>query len=303
MRLLSSTLGIATLLLLAGGCADTKWAFLRKSPDTARLPEGTPSADQLVAYLNANAQKIQSLECQELDVGCKENGREFGLRGTLVCQKPKNFRMRAHALGNTEADIGSNKDEFWYWIARGDNVLVHCSYKDLPRVSHVPFPFQPEWVMQSLGMAEYSPADYKVVTRGKTWELVRDTVNPQGQRVQDVTVFNIPQSRVQVSDHIVRDEKGNQICAAHISEVQNVGGVIVPRRIVFVYRAQGIELKMKLGDDPREVVINREIGRDLAEGPNGLFTRPVLSGVQSFDLARGTDGATSQIRPAGGYQQ
>jgi hypothetical protein len=304
MRHLSpAVLGLGAILLLSG-CADSKWSLFRHSPDSARLPvDKVPTAAQLVTYQNNNARQIQSLVCPDLDLDCQQGIQKFHIRGKLACQKPRNFRMQAEALAKTEADIGSNDQEFWYWIARGEPYLVHCSYQDLASGVRIPFPFQPDWIMAALGMSEYDgdPSQY-VVQQGKgaTIELLQTTRNAQGQVVRKVTVFTQSASRLQVTDHIIQGVGGNEICRAHLSEVQEIAqGVVLPRKIVFSYPAEQLRLTLTLWHRLDEVTRNQPFDSERARV---LFTRPALSGVQSYDLARGPDGI-NQVRPAGGLHQ
>jgi hypothetical protein len=241
-----------------------------------------------------------------VDLDCQQGYQQFHIRGKLACQKPKNFRMQAEALGKTEADIGSNDQEFWYWIARGDPYLIHCSYRDLENGVRIPFPFQPEWVMEALGMSEYDPNQpYEVSNHGTTYWLVQNTKNAQGQRVRKVTVFNKQETRVQVPEHILMDAAGQkEICKAQIIEAEPVargagGGVVLPRRIVFTYPAERLTLKMTLWHRADDVVLNPQFDPGLVKT---LFTRPSLSGVANYDLARGPQ-ATNQVSPAGGVLQ
>jgi hypothetical protein len=295
MRFLSSAVGLGVVVFLSG-CADSKWSFLRNSQDLAHRPGETPTSAQLVAYWNQNAQRLQTLECKDLDLDIKTGIQQFGARGKLAAQKPKSFRMVVDAMGNRQADFGSNDQEFWYWIAKSEPpYLVHCSYDDLKQGVRIPFPFQPEWVMEALGMAEFdSTQRYNVEPgRNNTLQLVQDAVNSQGQPVRKVTVFN--SSTGQVRDHILKDARGKELCSAHIIEMQNINGALLPRRIVLVYSADRdhVELKMKLDD----VVVNRPFEREEA---NWLFSRPAFNGVQSYDLRRGLDAAPGQVQPAGG---
>src|SRR5438105_3633151 len=101
MRHLFPVLGLAVILLLSG-CADSKWSIFRHSPDSVQLPPTQPpNAAALVRYLNGNAVLIQSLKCSNVDLDCKQGLQQFHIRGKLACQKPRNFRMLADALGNT----------------------------------------------------------------------------------------------------------------------------------------------------------------------------------------------------------
>src|SRR5262249_48093157 len=141
------------------GCADSKWSIMRHSQDNVQLPATQPPTEaSLVAYLNRNAALIHALKCSDVDLDVKQGIQQWHIRAKLACQKPRNFRMQAVSVTQTEADIGSNDKEFWYWIKRGDPYLIHCSYQDLARGVRIPFPFQPEWVMEALGMSEYDPA-------------------------------------------------------------------------------------------------------------------------------------------------
>jgi hypothetical protein len=300
-------LGLGVLFL--SGCSDSKWNFLRKENHTgdARLPLENPTTADLVAYMNRNSQQISSVQCNLMSLDCRYGIQEFSIPSMMVCQKPArpgagpNFRLVAKAVGSEEADIGSNEQEFWYWLKRNNPpYLVHCSYQDMAQGVKIPFPFQPEWVIEALGMGDYgSPENYRLSLgkSGRTYELIKETT-VQGQRVQKVTVFNRQPSQAQVASHLLRDAHGSVICSARILETANVGGVLLPRKIVFSYPAEKIELKMKLFDSPRDVLLNQQFD---AEQAQRLFTRPLLTGVQSYDLARGLDGATSQVRPAGGF--
>jgi hypothetical protein len=305
MRPVPYTLCLAATLM-AAGCTDSKWALFRNSKDDGRYAKDNPTAVDLVAYLNTNSQKIRSIECQYLEMDIKQGtfGQSFGIpQGKMICEKPKNFRMMAGVAGHTEADIGSNENEFWYWIARNDPpYLVHCSYKDLEQGVRIPFPFQPEWVMETLGMAEFGSGQEYQLAKPRdrdTIELVRNTTS-QGQRVQKVIEFSRVPAKVQVRAHRLRDAKGNEICSAQILDVGDVNGAIVPRVIVLSYRAEKLELKLSLFRSPQEITLNRQYD---ASQTAALFTRPTLSGVRDFDLARDTYNPGNQIRPAGGFSQ
>jgi hypothetical protein len=251
----------------------------------------------LVDYLNDNAHRVHSFECSELSLDCRQGVQTVGLHGKMVCQKPRNFRMGANALGSQQVDLGSNDQEFWYWIGKADPpYLFHCSYADFPRASgRMPFPFQPDWIMEAMGIGEYGPAEkYQVVDRGKTLELVEQTVSPAGERVRKVTVFNRTQTRgadPQVLAHMLQDANGKEICGAYVSEVRQdpATGAILPHRIRLVYPTERIELKLKLD----EVAVNRPID---AQRTALLFSRPNLSNVQAFDLARDIYQAPGQVR-------
>jgi hypothetical protein len=292
MRYVRGVFGLGFLLLLTG-CANSKWAniFRPQQQPVAVTPAETPTAVALVEHLNRNSRQIQTLECLELDMDCRQKMTGFALRGKLVCQKPRNFRLLAEVMGNQQVDLGSNAQEFWFWIAKADPPYqFHCSYADFARGGiRLPFPFQPDWMMEALGMGEYGPPEnYQLRVNRDTLELVENARSAQGQPVQKVTV--VARNRGQVQSYILLDANRKEICAGHVTDWQQVGGAVVPKRVRLEWKSEGIELKLKLD----EVAVNRQLDNNRA---TVLFTRPQLANIQSYDLARGPDG---QIRRAGG---
>ncbi len=225
------------------------------------------------------------------------------LRGWMVCQKPKNFRMAAKVIGTDTVDMGSNDQEFWWWISKAEPpYLFHCSYDDLSnnRV-RAALPFQPEWMMEALGMGEYpAGGNYTVNVTQSTVELIEQTKSPSGQPVKKVTVITraATQGTVpQVTAHILQDANGKVICAAYITDVQrDASGAVVPKRVRLECPAEHMELKMTL----RDTTINKPIDQQRAAR---LFSRPQLANVQSVDLARGLEQPQGQaIRRTSGFE-
>src|SRR5207247_9068052 len=78
-------------------------------------------------------------------------------------------------------------------------------------------PFQPEWIMEALGMAEYDPAkSYQVVANKNTIELIEPTLLPQGQTGNKITIFTRSQNGLQVTGHVLKDSQQHQRCTATI---------------------------------------------------------------------------------------
>jgi hypothetical protein len=199
------------LLGTAAAIGCTSWPHLRSqnggTAPAPRLTAETPDRATLVAYLNRNASLVQSIQCRSLDLDCRQRLQSVGLEGWMVCQKPRNFRMGAKVLGKEQVDMGSNGQEFWYWIGRADPpYLFHCSHADLARGNvAMPFPFQPDWIVEALGVAEYGPPEnFQVIPHPNTIELVERSVSPQGQPVRKVTVFRPRSSPTSSRTHRAR---------------------------------------------------------------------------------------------------
>jgi hypothetical protein len=293
MQYVGSLVAVGAVVLVAGcNSGGPRWGGVIK-PQQPAAAQLAPTAPALVGYLNTNSQRLQSIEVGELDLDCKVQSQAFGLRGHLVCQKSRNFRLAAKMLGSQEVDLGSNDREFWYWIKRGEPPYqFFCSHDDFKTGNvRAGFPFQPDWVMEALGMGEYGPPeDYQVRVDKERVFLYRAVRTPQGKLVYKVTQFNNSGRGVQVPLHQLQDEAGKEICSAHVLEVQALdGGVVVPRRVKLVWKAENVELTMKLGD----VAVNRQIPQERVAM---LFNRPNMANVQAFDLARGVASPTGNVR-------
>jgi hypothetical protein len=303
MRRIFAGVGVG-LLVAAVGC--THWRPNGGiNPPPTGVAAGKLEPARLVEYLNQNADLVKCVQSTRVAMDCKEGNQAVGVDGMLVCQTPRNFRLKGYVLGKPAVDIGSNDGEFWYWISEAKPVpyVFHCSYEELGRGNvRLPFPFQPDMIVAALGMGHYDPnGKYQVVAPGnKNYiELIEDAVSPQGQPVKKVTVFNkntvYPErGQPQVIAYVLRDVQGQTICQATIQEVQKKDGVVLPRRLTLDWPAQKMQMKMSLSDV--SVVNNLDPNRAAR-----LFQRSDLSNLPSFDLARRVpDGQPSSLIRASG---
>jgi hypothetical protein len=259
-------------------------------PPAAVSKTGKPTVPDLVAYLNNNARLVQSIKSTQLEIQAKQGNDSIGLQGTLFCQKPRDFRLRANVAGSPAVDIGSNNNEFWFWISQGkddDGVArVHyCSYADMAAgKARMPFPFQPDMIVAALGMGDYDPQkEYTIREDAKTYSLVEKAVSAQGQTVQKVTQFNKIQvggNKPQVIAYYLLDDKGNEICKATVLEVQLIGAAVVPQHVKLVWKTQQIEMTMRLYDT--------QVNKIDAPSAAKLFSRVTLN-LPTSNLARGPD--------------
>lgn len=298
-KLIAAGLGLGALVLFAG-CPN----WIVPDPNKhERLPMTTPTAEQLVTAMNANARKVPILEVRDLDIDCKADGMTGGLLGKMVCQKPRNFYLQGRLAGKPAVQIGSNDTEFWYWISevKPTAYVFHCTHEDYKRgrAQNMQIPFQPEWIVDALGIGTYDErAAYRVATRKDTIELEQDTVSPSGQPLRKVTVFNRAQvgaGRYSPIAHLLLDKSGQQICAAHITHFQTDArtGAVLPKRIQLEWPAEKISMTLKLDG---AVVLDR-IEEQRA---TVLFNRQSLANLPGYNLASGPDAAGGGVRQAGG---
>jgi hypothetical protein len=290
-----STLGFA---LLAAGChlgPNTRGDV----PPPTQTAKQTPPVEQLIDYLNNNAQRLQGVQSTTVAIDANDHGQSIGLAGLLACQKPRNFRLKAKAGGMDQADVGSNDKEFWCWIAQNKPpYVIHCSYDAMrdPQVAgRLPVPFQPDMVLAALGMGDYDKKkNYRLqeYPNRPYYELIEQTTTPQGQPLQRIVVFNRetvdPKSgKPQVIAHALRDDKNNFLCMAiiHSVTVDPATNAILPRKITLKWPPQQMHMTLDMSD-----IRSATFDADRAAS---LFRRASMTGVQSFDLARGVvDGPT-----------
>jgi hypothetical protein len=272
------------ILLLLCGCNQTRWNMVKGPEKNAPPPTGLPTVAQLVDYLNDNAQRVQNIRCDEMWLTCTADGQSFDLRGKMVAQKPRNFRLSADTLGSQVVDLGSNDQEFWYWISKAKPPYVYCSYKDLAegRVRSMPFPFQPDWIMESFGLGPYGPPErYSLEYDAETIKLVERTRSPQGAPVRKVIVCRrrpAQPPQPQVTAYLLLDDSsGKEICSAHITEVSidRATGATLPRRLELRWPAERFKLGMKMDT----LTINPQL-------PPAIFVRQPRQGINAFNLAR-----------------
>jgi hypothetical protein len=295
MRAITAVSAFGLLLGAVAGCSSMRWNLARPPDSPARPTDGKVQAvDSLVEYLNNNAGRVKSLQVSSLEVTCGQGPvNKVNLRGKMVAQTPKSLRMSLDGpLGfNQWADLGSNNDEFWFWIKQppgqpGQPYQYYCSYEDLKKgIPFLPIPFQPEWIMETLGLGPYGPPErYQLEADAKspTIRLVERARSPQGNVVRKVIVMNRRETKApepQVTHYLLIDDASNkEICSAHITQTMlDPGtGAILPKRLDLVWRQENVTLNL---------IIDRA-AVNVALAPEAFVRRP-LSGVQAFNLARG----------------
>lgn len=272
---------LVPLLLLGTGCnlfLPRPEAPIARGP---RVPVGDTSSlttERVVAYLNAQADRIQSIESTDVSLTARAQGnRPPSLDGSFMVQKPRYFRLTGKFLGSQEVLIGSNEERFWFYVPRGQDALFHCSYTDFEKGVELPFPFDPEWVLEALGMAQVTAegARIDVDRKAQTVRFIQDATF-HGQKVRKVTVCDLAPTVgdvPQIQSRTVYDTQGRVICTATIKSVsrfpvgRNTQGqtiyAAVPKVVKLEWPAQDTTLELDLG----RMKINGQLPRTAFEMP------------------------------------
>jgi hypothetical protein len=276
-------------------------------------PIGKVSADDLVAYLNSQADRLQAITYEDVTVSVKEGWKMLPpLRGNLAAAQPRNFRMvAAGGAMATKADMGSNDNLFWLAlrVPTQDPLFVYASHSDfesgkasLPRS----MPFEPEWVMQALGMTKFPTGEqYRVDVdpRARTYILSWPSRTPSGIEVRKEVVFAVDDAdasrhQPQVRKHIIRDDRNNVVCSAEVKTAQTVaaGGtdphtsrpyvLQYPTSVVLRWEEQRFEMSLSLKGARVNQQMEPEDMRRLFSLPNPAGSNPINLAEARFETPR-----------------
>lgn len=215
------------------------------------LPENA-GVEEVVRRVNANIERLQAWRSSDLRIA----GRSLPvhLTGHIAVEGPRNFRLTAGALGMTdEADFGSNSEWFWFWVRRGQpNYVFRARHDDMEHsdVLRQGIPFQPDWLIEALGVV---PIDPKQVTRiepgenHQTVNLISELLSPSGQPVQKVIRVDLRHGVV--LGHYLYDANRRLIAKADLSqhELDRAKGVIMPHLIALEWPQAGMQINLELG--------------------------------------------------------
>ncbi|MBX9626121.1 MAG: hypothetical protein K2X82_20150 [Gemmataceae bacterium] len=304
----------AALLAPAVGCTWLKNQTGGLRPAAGNLDE--VESVRLVNYLNTQAGHLRSLEYDDIRVHV--SGRDVpipaNLSGSLVAAQPRNFRMVGKPMvAGGKVDLGSNDDQFWIYVQIMSDpafyrYATHADFQSgrAPLPGNVPF--DPEWVMQALGMTTLPATnDYTVRKDGKdggTYTLSWPAAGPGGTRVTKEVVFDAQAAtgaRPQVRRHLIRDGRNKVVASAEVKTAQSTvvvvkavqpGGidrvtVQYPTRVVLRWEEQEFEMDLDL----KRAQVNQFTPDNPARRDEfaRLFTRPddLYRNANPIDLAGG----------------
>lgn len=295
---------VAAALAPLTGCETMRSWFEKKgAKNDEPLPKKTP--DQFVTYLNERAARLQSINYGDVRLVARDRNLPvpIALHGSLAASQPRNFRMTGQGGAvATKVDLGSNSDQFWVYFAAPtmNPMFVYASHNDFnDGKAKIPggIPFDPDWVMQALGMTVLPTNNQYTVNidqKARTYTLSWPAVTPANVSVVKEIVFDgdpATGTRPQVKKHLIRDTKGNVICSAEVKTARTVQlsttdpnsglplSIQHPTLMVLKWEQQKFEMELELKTG--------EVNRPMAdEQARRLFTRPNIPGATPLDLAK-----------------
>lgn len=289
---------IGTVLVGAIGCTLFE---KRTDPQRSSTPVSKVPANTLVDYLNDRAVRLQALSGEVRFTAREGLISSLSLHGDLSASQPRNFRMTGSGGGvAAKVDLGSNSDQFWVYFDAPTMkpMFVFASHTDFEAGrAKLPggIPFEPDWVMQALGMHMF-PKNTQYTVRenqaDRTYILSWQSETPSKVLIKKEVVFDADdatrEGRPQVKKHLMRDSKDKLLCSAEVKKVNTVtiGGadsrspqipVQYPTHVVLKWEVQKFEMDLTI-DNPQ---VNQRFREEEARR---LFTRPEYN-TPAYDLA------------------
>lgn len=285
-----TALAMAVLLFAATG-ASCPTVVNNYKVNTAHVLPQTATLDQVVAAVNGNSARIQSLRTTDATL----SGRQVpSLRANIALQRPRRFRLRADtALTDTEVDLGSNDEFFWFWVRRSKPPAVYfCRHEEFEHsAARQAIPLPPEWLIEAFGVVEFSPADQHIGPHRAadgTLEIHSIRTSATGRwkkvtRVDPATSYVLAQYYYGPDNLLV----ASAVTSEHVRDP--VTDVVLPRQIDISSPAADFDLSISI----REMEINA-----LTSDPSPLWVPPEPSGVEKINLGAHVQVAPPELRSA-----
>ena len=286
-------------LASASGCAASRVGQAPPRVLTERPAPASPDISEMVYRHNRNAEQVTSVEAVP-SVAISSRLRGGGsTTGKMVFERPHNFRFVVNRTGMSTgrmADIGSNDDEFWFWSGIDkDNSDVYVASYEAPTASGgYDLPFQPDWIVEALGLREIPPEEEHGIRTSAgpepgtiAWTHHRTSL--RGEPIQKVTILR--EDTGEIVEHRFYNA-GSRIAAATArpSQVKPVATdvnpnlkVRIPQKIHLVLAAlepkqSPVVMDLNLSD----LRINAEIAQARRDD---LFAVPQIAGSEIVRLS------------------
>jgi hypothetical protein len=298
MKLARSIMLAIAAMLGASGCR--AWNTGSLAPTPRPLAGNNFDVDAFVAEHNRNADLIQTLEAK-MSIGIKTKLMPgAGADGRLAMERPRNFKLELSSVGNKKADIGSNDEEFWFWVQNDEKRIYWCNY-DEAQSSTLAVTYQPDWIIEALGLKPISPEEAaKIKVRdsdvpGTTALMFPPTRNGAETYTRMMIVWN--QSR-RVKQHriyqgTVPSTKG-LLAQAEVSRfAEFVAGNDDSDEPKKCYLAERVTLEWKQDQLTLDARLKKDSDGQYAVKVNqfdssrsaGLFVEPIVQGHERVNLA------------------
>lgn len=277
-RMTVSWVTLALLITILPGCASLRLPFHRPNDQLAAIrPQFSddPQLEEVVDHLNRNVEKLHSWRAHSVQI----RANNMPLHGTLAVEKGGHLRLQVNTVVSHEVDLGSNEDVFWIWAKRMEPAYVYCRHDQIDSARQtLGVPFEPEWLMQALGVAPLDPngLSMQIDASNHRARLVQPVVTAHGHTMQKVMLVDLVNGVI--VEHSVFDGRGQKLAAAKLEDfrVDRQSGAVLPRHVKLDWPQNQMSLVMNLG--------NVEVNPPSI--PSQIWAMPEMPGVQMVDLGK-----------------
>jgi hypothetical protein len=265
------------------------------------LSQASFDLEEFAAEHNRNAEAIQSLVARPSIVAKMEKQRPVHVDGKMALERPRNFELSLSYWNDQKGDIGSNSEEFWYWVANKEQPYIYwCRYDELA-TSDLPVTYQPDWIIDAMGLKSITKDEVDAIRVRKGLEpgttvLSFPPVRDQGEPYMRELVVSDRDRRVQKL--LIFSEKPRGLIAeARLESYQAYPGdaaapsrttCYLPSKLRMDWKREQLVLDVTL----REVTVNQfDHARAAA-----LFTEPERDGYKRKNLAELSRGSRPEQR-------
>lgn len=278
-RLFRSFIGLAFILSFLPGCLSLGSLRFRNPRDqlTSVRPRFSddPQLEEVVDHLNRNVEKLSSWRAHSVQI----RANNMPLHGTLAVEKGGHLRLQVNTVVSHEVDMGSNEEVFWIWAKRMEPSYVYCRHDQIDAARQtLGVPFEPEWLMQALGVAPINPngLTMQIDASNHRARLVQPVVTAHGHTMQKVMMVDLVNGVI--VEHSVLDGRGVKVAQARLEDfrVDRKSGAILARHVNLDWPQNKMSLVMNLG----HVEVNPP------SIPSQIWAMPEMPGVQMVDLGK-----------------
>lgn len=239
--------------VVASGCAG-----LRGQRDTNPFGGNTacvmpknPTVTDVVDHVNQNVAKVQSWKANSVTI--RAQSVPIRLNGIMFVEGDRRLRLEVSSPITKEMDLGSNDEQFWLWMKpRGEmpHAVYYASHNDMAVArQQLPIPFEPEWLMEALGVAPLSAEQTTLETQPgvATLRLVSHHPLPDGGQIKKVIVVH--GCHGYVMEHSMYDMQDQPIVRVMLQDYQRdkATGASLPHHVRLHWPQAEMSLAMDLG--------------------------------------------------------
>ncbi len=275
------------LLICMSALANSGCEMLRTwiQPRPAVIVDANPSLATVANIVNQNSARVTSLQSSNASISSSQM--PGSLSANLAMQRNRRFRLKADfALSGTEVDLGSNDEQFWVWVRRGNpKALYFCRHDEFHRSqAQAILPVQPEWLIDAFGLTMIDPNGNYVgpepVGRGRL--RLTSTLQTARGPLTKVTVVDAQYGDV-LEQHLY-DGTSQLIASALMSEhkkyalpeAQGNPTIYLPHHVELIFPQTDMTLTVDVG--------SFEINQ-IGGGASPLWERPQIAGYPLVNLA------------------